>query len=172
MQLLTFLRQRRDLVVPEAQRVQFGDLELQQFESRCAIGIRGFELGDLLRHRLPLLERSLGHGAYIVQAAEIIEQVPLHIATPERLVKVLAVDVQQHFAKSFQALQRHGIAVDECAGSPVGIDDPPQDAFVVEVQHLFVEPLPGFRQVFQVEFCRELRPVRAAARETGSTALA
>ena len=87
------------------------------------------------------------------------------------LVKVLPVDVQQHLSEVLEALQWHGIAVDERTRASVGIDYAPEIAFVVEVQHLLLEPGPRAWQVSQVEFGGELSALRTAARKPGTATL-
>jgi hypothetical protein len=172
LQFLSFLRECLDFIVGERQCVEFGDLKLQQFEPRRPVGICCLEIGDLLRHRLPFMERGFGHGANIVQAAEIVEQVPLHLATPQRLMKMLAMDVQQQLTKRFEALQWYGIAVNECTRASVCIDHPAKIALVIKIQHLLLEPQPRIRQVLEIEFGRELGTVCTAAYQAGAAAFA
>ena len=47
--------------------------------------------------------------------ADGIDQLTLGGRTPERLVRVLTVNLDEVLGKTAQALQRHADAVDECA---------------------------------------------------------
>jgi hypothetical protein len=76
----------------------------------------------------------------------MIQQVALDGAAPERLVEVLAVDVDEHLAQGLELLHGYGVAVDERARPAVGVDDAPQQALVVLVERLLLEPGAGTRQ--------------------------
>ena len=100
-------------------------------------------------------ERARGPFAQFLVPPEMVQQVALDSAMAERLVKMLAVDIDQHLTESLELLQWHGIAVDKCAGPAIGTDDPAQQAFVVFVQRLFREPRACLRQSRYVEFGAE-----------------
>ena len=69
-------------------------------------------------------------------------------------------------------MQGYAVAVDERAGPTVSADHAAQDALAIEVQHLFFEPLPGFGQVREVEFRRELGAFRIRPDESSASTLA
>ncbi len=85
---------------------------------------------------------------------------------------MLAVDVQQQFPERFELLHRYGIAVDECAGAPVCRDDSTQQAGVVLVQGLVLEPVTDLLQRRDIEFGAEFGAPGAAANELAAAALA
>ncbi len=45
----------------------------------------------------------------------MVEEISLHRPSAERLVKMLAMDVEQHLAQRFQLLHRDRVAIDESA---------------------------------------------------------
>ena len=102
----------------------------------------------------------------------MIQQIALHRTPAERLVKVLAVDVDQQLPKGLELLNRNGVAIDECARAAIGIDDSSQQALVVFVQRLFFEPGAGTRDSGHVEFGAELGTLRTRAHELAAASFA
>ncbi len=101
----------------------------------------------------------------------MIQQVPLYGTAAERLVEVLAVDVDEHLAQGLELLHGNGIAVDERARPAVGVDDPAQQTLFILVERLILEPRAGFGETGYVEFCAELGALRTVAHQLAAAAL-
>ena len=87
-------------------------------------------------------------------------------------MEVLAVDIEKQFANGLELRNRHRIPVDKGTRTPVGIDDAPQQAFVVEVECLLLEPCGDRGQTRDIEFSRKLGAPGAVAHQLGAAALA
>jgi hypothetical protein len=119
----------------------------------------------------PSRERACGPFAQLLVTPEMVQQVALDSAMAERLVKMLAVYIDQHLTEGLELLNRNGIAVDKCAGPAIGTDDPAQQACVVFIEFLFVEPRSCLRQGRYVEFGTEFGPLRAGTHEFAAATL-
>ena len=84
--------------------------------------------GMALRDGKPLLSFAVQGGdprGQVPVTAEIVQQLPLHGATQQRLMLVLAVDIHQHFAEFPQRLHRCRLAVDVATRATAAVDDAP-----------------------------------------------
>ena len=72
-----------------------------------------------------------------------VEQRQLVFAFQQRVMFVLAVDVDQQRAECAQRGQRRRAAVDEGLGAAIGADHPAQDGAVPVVERLLGQPAPG-----------------------------
>lgn len=73
------------------------------------------------------------------------------VGLEQRLMLVLAMDIDDQLAKGLEVGLWAGAAVDIAARAPFGGDHPAQDARAVVVQIPFGEPGAGFGNVRQVE---------------------
>jgi hypothetical protein len=153
------------------ERIEFLQLEGQQIEPRCPVRLGLPQLVQPFGERLPFDVVGGNHRAVVEQPPEVIQQVPLHVPPAQRLVKMLAVNVEQQFAESLQLGKRDGIAVDEAPGAPVGTNDPAQQALIVEVERLFFEPRPYGRQGREIETGGKFGAPGAFAYQLGTAAV-
>src|SRR5690606_6354177 len=98
--------------------------------------------------------------------------ISLHAAAPQRLVKVLPMDVEKHFSQFLQALERHIIAVDERAGPSILSDHAAQQAFVISIHSLLCQPFPRRSVSGDVEVGAEFSAFGSATHEARTAALA
>ena len=80
-------------------------------------------------------------------------------------MEMLPVDIEQHLAEVFQLLDGGRIAVDECPRAAVRADNAAQQAGIVLVESLVLQPAAHGRQGSDVEFGAELGPLRPVANE-------
>jgi hypothetical protein len=64
------------------------------------------------------------------ESAEGVDQIALRLGLRERLMRVLAVQVDELLAQVFQVRQRRRPAVDPCPASPLRVEDTAQQHFV------------------------------------------
>ena len=102
----------------------------------------------------------------------MVEQVALNRFSTEGLVKMLAVNVDQHLAEALQLLHRHGVAIDECSRPAIGVNDSPQQAFVVLVKRVFLQPRSRMRQCRYIELGAEFCTFGTASNELAATSFA
>ncbi len=139
-QALAFRLQFRRFARRRVERVELLQLEAQQVDTRRAAGVVGPQPLEPVAEGLPHSERGFRVAAQRVEIAVVIQQFALHRTPAERLVEVLAVDVQQHFAEALELLHRDGVAVDKGPRPAVGIDHAPEQAGILVVQRLLREP--------------------------------
>ena len=101
-----------------------------------------------------------------------IEQHALRVGAQQRLVGVLAVDVDEELADFAQLLGGRRRTVDVAARAAAGIEDAPQDQFFIPVEIVGRQPFADRRQPGDVEGRRHLGPFAAGAHDTGVGALA
>ena len=80
--------------------------------------------------------------------------------------------IDEELAERFKLLQGHGVAVDESTRPAVGIDDPSQQAGIVFVERIFLEPFDRSRDVVDRELRTELGALRPVAYELTAAAIA
>ena len=103
--------------------------------------------------------------------AEGVEQFALAARAQHRLRRVLAVDVDQHFADFPQLGDGGGVAVDQRPRTAVGFDDPAQhDGAWIARQLADLEP--GLERVVGHEFSDQIGARRAFANHAGIAARA
>ncbi len=96
------------------------------------------------------------------EAAERVEQRALFLGVLERLVRVLAVQVDQLLAQRAELRQRHRVAVDEGPRAALRIEHATHQHLAVLVgKRVLGEPGTRVRRVGDVERGRELRPFGA-----------
>ena len=81
--------------------------------------------------------------AFVAVTGEVIEHPELDLAPAQRLVFVLAVQVDELFAERGERGERRGAAVDRGLGTAVGADHAAHDQAVAVVELLFAEPGEG-----------------------------
>ena len=94
-QLLSFQSERFGLAIAKCEAVQLLQLETQQIESRCPVFLRFSELLLLRCNRLPGTKAGCRALTQVLQVAKVIKQVPLHRAMRQRLMKMLAENIEQ-----------------------------------------------------------------------------
>ena len=102
----------------------------------------------------------------------MIEQTQLHVPPRQRLVEMLAMNIDQVVAQALELLHRHRMAVDEGARATVRSNNAPYQALIVFVDLVFGQPLPGVVEIRKVEFRAEFRAPRARPNGPGTAALA
>ena len=110
--------------------------------------------------------------AQFLEAAVMIQQVALYRAAAKRLVEMLAVNIDKQFAQGLELLHGNGVAVDERPRPAVRIDHPAQQALIIFVERLLLQPGTGLRQVGDLEFGTELGALCTASHELAAAALA
>ena len=78
------------------------------FDDVEAVAVGGQQLFQFLLQCLPLAECRRGCGALLLQFAEVVQEVTLHGLAAERLVKVLAVNVEEQFADGLELIPGDG----------------------------------------------------------------
>ena len=106
---------------------------------------------QLLPGLTPALCRQLNLPRQIGRACVFVQQTAVGIGLEQGLMLMLAVDIDQQFAKRFQVALRAGRAVDVRARAAFCGDDPAQNAGTVIVQVALLEPDLCFGNVFQIE---------------------
>jgi hypothetical protein len=96
-----------------------------------------------------------------------VEQGALGIGPQQRLVSMLAVDIDQPFADFAQLLNGGRRAVDVGARAAAGIDDAAQQQLVVSVEIVISQPVAYLGQAGDVESRRHLGLVAAGAHDAG-----
>jgi len=151
-----------------AQRAQFLDRQRQAFAfdlPRLAVAL-GVEAA--LVRGLPGVPARADCGGQGLRAGVGVEHFALGLRTQQRVVRMLAVNVEQEFGGILQLRQRRGAAVDEGTRAAAGIDHAAQDQrAVVCGETRFVEPGRKGRQFVDREFggnfgTRRARPHHAA----------
>ena len=168
----SFAREFLDLAILQRKRVEFIELKSQQVEARSAIRLSGQQRLDALCQRPPLDVVRRHDGAVVQQSAEMIEQIALHVPAAQRLVEVLAMNVEQQLAERLELGHGHRVAVDEGPRPAIGINNAPEQAVAFEIEGLFLQPTADGGQGRDVELRCELGTHGAIADELGAAALA
>jgi hypothetical protein len=107
---------------------------LQVADALAQVGVLGFARGEILLrldgYLLQALPGAAGLGGLaceLLGAGVRVEQAALRRRPQKRLVRVLAVDVDQEFAGLPQLSEGSRMAVDEAARAPCPVDGPSED---------------------------------------------
>ena len=160
---LVLLLQLFQLVVAQGQVLQLFQLVAEQLMTSALFVAAGRQALQFLARLAPALRGQLHLARQFLAAGILVEQAAVGVGFEQRLVLVLAVDVDQQFAEGLEIAQRAGGAVDIAARAPFAGDDPAQNARAVVVQVAFGQPGAGFGDVLQVEAGEDVRLVRAGA---------
>ncbi len=120
--------------------VEFGELPGELFAFELQLALVRFGCLDRLRRVAPHAPCARDVRGIGDEARVRIEQLALRIGPHQQLVRMLAVDVDEHFAKLAQLRERRAGAVDERARPAVRIDHAAQHHGVLGVERVFVEP--------------------------------
>ncbi len=121
----------------------------------------------LVQQRLPLAGGATHGGTLGLVAGEGIKQGQLAGARQQRLLVVLAMNLDQEAGQLGQLRYRYRAAVDEGAGAAVGADHPSQLALLLVVELVVAQPAACRGVVFQTEFGRQLGAAGAVADHAG-----
>src|SRR5690606_5552346 len=124
----------------EREGLELGRLEAQQLELRIALTVAALRRFEPRVRVLPLAigRRDVAHE--LPEAAVRVEQRTLVRAVEQRLMRVLAVNVDEQRADLLQVRERDGLVVRERAGAAVAADDAPQRAAPLVVEAELLEP--------------------------------
>jgi hypothetical protein len=124
----------------------------------------GFCFQAPLPRSLPGVPGGADAGGRLLRTGESVEHLALGLRTQQRVVRMLAMDIEQEFGGILQLRQWCGAAVDEGARTAAGIDHAAQDQrVVVRCEAGIVEPGFQLRQIVDGEFGRNFGARRAAA---------
>ena len=156
-----------------AQRAQFLHRQAQALAFDLPRLAVGFGVQALLPRGLPGVPGGADRGGLLLRAGIGVEHLALGLRAQQRVMRVLAMDVEQEFGGVLQLRQRRRAAVDEGARATAGVDHPAQDqhAVVRRVARL-VEPGHQPRQAVDHEFDRDFGTRRAAAHHAALGAVA
>ena len=164
--LLPFTFTRRELL--EKKKLV---LHLGAFGLPCRVIFLGLHRDGL--EPLPVTIEVAGVEDELLGTGLRIEQVALRGGAQQRLVRVLAVNVDQVLAGLFQLGQRRGMAVDEAARAAGTIDGSSQnDLTRVAAQVTLGEPRGQRALGIDIEFGRQLRPLGTVAHRRSIAAAA
>ena len=146
--------ERRELASPRVEELAFGGRRLRHVGGRRALFYGGAPRAIAVRYFAR--ERR--------EAAEGVDEVALRFGLRERLMRVLAVQVDEPLAQVLQVRQRRRPAVDPRAASPLRVEDPAQQHFVPVAGELLLGQ-PGIDRwcVAGVEHRREFGALGARA---------
>ncbi len=139
------LRQRRPLVDGRAERRELPPARFEKIAFRRRFARRGAGCVALFRRRAPLAPCIGGLAREHGETAERVEQRALEVGGKQRLVGVLAVQVDQHFAHPFELREGGRMPVDPGTTSSLRVLCPAQEqrcavGSCVVRQSLFREP--------------------------------
>ena len=162
---------RLDLVPlarPRRQLPQLVDLPRELLALRGARGRVRLLLRAQLRQPLPF---AIGRSHFPHRGRETgvaVEQVALRRRTHERLVRMLAMDVDQPLSDLAELLNRRGRAVDECPRAPAPVHDSAQEQpALVALEGALGEPGAHRRQPLDRELGDHLRALASGANHGG-----
>ncbi len=158
--------QRGQLHRVQRVRIEFGNLVFKPINAFDRV-FGPLHLAQFASHGRPA-PREQQHGFDIAgMPAKSIEQLQLPHAVEQRLVFVLAVDLQQMRAQGTQLGQRRRPAIDPRARAAVGAYDTAQLAIAVFVEFMFAQPGQGQRRVIQGKSRGQLGPDGAVTDHAG-----
>ena len=118
----------------------------------CALFItRIGQVFQLLAGLAPALCGQLHLTSEVGGACVFVEQAAVGVGLEQRLVFMLAVNVDQQLAQSLEVALGAWRAIDVAARSAFGSDDAAQDARAIALKVAFGQPGPRFRNVLQIE---------------------
>ena len=155
---------------PECERFEFLRLPVELLALGCQCLRVGFQRASVPADVLPRAKRLRDLHGQFSRTGIAIEQLALRRRAQQRLVLVLAVDIDQVFADILELLQGRGPAVDERARAARRFDDPAQQAFAVVAREIVVRAgRPSTRECFVGrELGADFGFVRAFAHQSGS----
>ena len=139
---------------------QFADFVPQQFDALVTV-VATAEFAHARAQFAPL------HGtvAYLRQQLVVtgvgIQQGQLVRPRQQRLMLVLAVDLDQQRGQFAKLAGVRGAAIDPCLGAALGTNHPAQLTAAVLVQFLALQPVAGLGQVGQIELGSQFRAIAA-----------
>ena len=150
-QLLVLLLQGLQLVVAECQIFQLFKLVAEQLLA-CALFFTGFaQTLQFVAGLSPALCGELYLAGQLFGACVSVQQAAVGVVFQQRLVFMLAVDVNEQFAKRLEISLGAGAAVDVGAGASFTGDNPAQDAGAILFKVAFTQPLASFGDLADVE---------------------
>lgn len=158
---LLLLLQAFQFVFAEGQVFQFFQLVAEQLVAGALFVAATRQAFEFLAGLLPALRGELHLARQLLAAGVLVEQAPVGLALQQRLVLVLAMDVDQQFAQALQVAQRAGRAVDVGTRATFGSDHPAQDARTVLFQVALGEPVAGLGDGTDVEAGENVGLVRS-----------
>ncbi len=162
-QRLVLLFQLLQFMLAQRQIFQLFQLIAEQLmASALLVALAGDTLKFIAR-LLPALRGELHLARQLLAAGVLVEQAAVGVGLEQRLVFVLAVDIDDQLAQCLEVGLRAGAAVDVAARAAFGGDHSAQDARAVVVQVALGEPGAGFGNVRQVEAGEDVRLVGAGA---------
>lgn len=161
--LVPFARLRRELV-------ELGELPRELFAFELALALVRLRGVDRVRRVAPCAIAARDGGRVGREPRVRVEQLALRVRAHQQLMRVLAVDVDEHLAHFAQLRERRARAVDEGARAAVRVDDAPQHHRVVGVERVLVEPTRD--AVVRREFGADVGPAAAGAHDARVGALA
>ncbi|MNE31463.1 hypothetical protein D3C80_1250330 [compost metagenome] len=162
-QVLVFLFQLLQLVFAEAEVFQFFELVAEQLMAGSLFVAGVGQAVEFMAGLSPALRRQLYLAGQVGGAGELVEQAAMSVGFQQRLVFMLAVNVDQQLTQGLEVAQRAGRAVDVAARTTFGGDDPAQDARAVAVEIALGQPGLGLRDIGQVEGGEDVGLVGAGA---------
>ncbi len=160
---LVFALQFVQFVFAQGQVFQFFQLVAEQLVAGALLITLAGNALQVVACLLPALCSQLHLARQLLAAGVLVEQAAVGVALEQRLVFMLAVDVDDQLAERLEVSLRAGAAVDVAARAPLGGDHPAQDARAVAVQVALGEPAAGFGDLRQIEAGEDVGLVRAGA---------
>jgi hypothetical protein len=130
---IPFARLRRELV-------ELGELPCELFAFELKLALVRLCRVDRLCRVAPHAPCARDVGGIGGQARVRVEQLALRVGPHQQLVRMLAVDVDQHLAELAQLGERGAGAVDERARAAVRVDHATQHHGVLGIERVLVEP--------------------------------
>ena len=162
-QVLVFLFQLLQLVFTQAEILQLFQLIAEQLVA-CALLVAGIRQAfEFLASLPPFLRGQLHLASQVAGTGIFVEQAAMGVGLEQRLVLVLAVDVDQQLTQRLEVAQRAGGAVDVAARTALGGDHPAQNAGAVGFQVALGQPGTGLGDIDQVERGQDVGLVGAGA---------
>ena len=146
-----FLLQLFQFVFSQRECLQLFKLIAEQLMARALFVAGVGQVLKLLFGLAPALCRQLHLAGQVGGTGELVEQATMGIGLEQRLVFVLAVDIDQQLAQDLEVALGAGRAVDIAARAAFGGDDPAQDARAVAFKVALGQPGTGFGDILQVE---------------------
>ncbi|MNH02020.1 hypothetical protein D3C79_612480 [compost metagenome] len=162
-QVLVFLLQLLQFVLAQAEVVQFFQLVAEQLVAGALLVARVGQALQLQAGLVPALGCKLYLAGQVDGTGILVKQAAVGVGLEQRLVLMLAVNVNQQLAERLEVAKRAGRAIDVAAAAAFGGDHPAQDARAVVVQVAFGQPGMRLGDVHQVEGGEDVCLVGAGA---------
>ena len=169
---LVFFFQLLQFLLAQRQRFQLLELVAEQLVAGALFVAAAGHPFQLLAGLPPALRGEQYLTGQLAGAGIGIQQAAVGIGLEQRLVFVLAVDVDQQFAERLEVALRTRRAIDVGARATFSGDDPAQDARAVLLQVALAQPGLGFGNLRDVEAGENVRLVGTGAYHAAVGAIA